>query len=177
VRCHRTATRGWIRSGWCDQGSRDRHNESMSCAIAWRPGVARHSVKDRLHRVTTSRHQVVTAHTKLSKPLGGLGPALGLMTLAESLPRWDDPAMVQGPVSQPHCEGTVVVHEDRSLTCTNSDCNIFVAVDSMVSWHARFLACRAVFTENGCPRCAGTRMTSRQRPPDQHTRGDSPQES
>jgi len=52
------------------------------------------------------------------------------------------------------CDGTVIVHQDRSLTCSNSSCTVMAAVEAVTSWHQRFVACRQVFGEEGCPRCS-----------------------
>jgi hypothetical protein len=54
----------------------------------------------------------------------------------------------------PGCDGTVIVHEDRTFTCTNNNCSVLASADTTVSWHTRFLACQSVFTDEGCPRCS-----------------------
>jgi len=54
-----------------------------------------------------------------------------------------------------HCNGTVVVHEDRSFTCTSEACPVAAMVAAVVSYHTRFVPCRSAFAEHGCPRCSG----------------------
>jgi hypothetical protein len=51
------------------------------------------------------------------------------------------------------CNETVIVHDDRSFTCSNNDCTITASVEVVVSFHTSFVACRSVFAQGGCPRC------------------------
>jgi len=51
------------------------------------------------------------------------------------------------------CDGTVIVHEDRSFTCSNGRCRVTRSVAAVLSYHTRFVPCRSVFAQSGCPRC------------------------
>jgi len=66
----------------------------------------------------------------------------------------DDEPVLSTRGTYPSCDGTVIVHEDRTFTCTNSSCTVLASADATVSWHTRFLACRSVFTDEGCPKCS-----------------------
>jgi len=57
---------------------------------------------------------------------------------------------------RPPCDGTIIVHEDRTFTCSNETCTVTASVDATISWHTRFSACRSVFSDEGCPRCSRT---------------------
>jgi len=57
-----------------------------------------------------------------------------------------------------HCGGTVLVHDDRGLTCTDAACCVGASVEATVSFHSSFVACSDVFSEAGCPRCVASRF-------------------
>ena len=61
--------------------------------------------------------------------------------------------MLSGPTSSGTCDGMVIVHDDRTFTCSNGDCTVTTPAEALISTHSRFFACRSVFTESGCPRC------------------------
>ncbi len=50
------------------------------------------------------------------------------------------------------CDGVVVVHEDRTYTCTEIDCEAAESRIVALSRHATFLACRDVLGDD-CPVC------------------------
>jgi len=51
------------------------------------------------------------------------------------------------------CEGTILVHDDRSCTCTEAACESSESRLVAISRHAWFLACRDVLGAE-CPVCA-----------------------
>jgi len=55
------------------------------------------------------------------------------------------------------CEGTVVVHEDSSYTCTDDACGASGSTFAALSRHSWFLACRDALGE-GCPVCERVRL-------------------
>jgi hypothetical protein len=50
------------------------------------------------------------------------------------------------------CDGVIVVHENRTYTCTAIDCNASESIIVALSRHVSFLACRDVLGD-GCPVC------------------------
>jgi len=54
------------------------------------------------------------------------------------------------------CEGTILVHEDGSCTCTDAGCQASTSRIVAMSRHAWFLACRDVLGP-GCPVCGVAR--------------------
>ena len=52
------------------------------------------------------------------------------------------------------CDGTVIVHDDRSFTCSNDVCTRTASDAVLVAFHGRFVPCARVFAEGGCPRCS-----------------------
>jgi len=61
--------------------------------------------------------------------------------------------VLMGAANVEHCGGTVIVHDDRTFTCSNGLCVVAASVEAIVSRHVRFVACRKVFGEEGCPKC------------------------
>jgi hypothetical protein len=58
-----------------------------------------------------------------------------------------------GRVPQPpSCDGTVVVHEDATYTCTDDRCGASESTFAALNRHSWFLACRDALGE-GCPIC------------------------
>lgn len=57
--------------------------------------------------------------------------------------------------SHQHCSGTVLVHDDRSFTCSQDACSVTGSVEAVITDHSRFIPCRSVSPE-GCPRCTGS---------------------
>lgn len=57
--------------------------------------------------------------------------------------------MKRGPLS---CGGTVIIHEDRAVTCTEIDCYFIGIAQKMTTCHVSFAPCREVF--DSCPRCS-----------------------
>jgi len=55
------------------------------------------------------------------------------------------------------CEGTIVVHEDASCTCTEGDCGASGSRFGTLTSHSWFLACRAALGDN-CPICQPVRL-------------------
>jgi len=50
------------------------------------------------------------------------------------------------------CEGVIIVHEDRTYTCTQVGCDASESRIVALSRHASFLACRDVLGDD-CPIC------------------------
>lgn len=55
------------------------------------------------------------------------------------------------------CGGTVIVHMDRAMTCTEVDCHFAGTGGNMTLQHASFVPCRLVF--ESCPRCGAVEAT------------------
>ena len=62
----------------------------------------------------------------------------------------DDPETMHSSV---HCAGTIIVHVDRSLTCTDGECRVPPTRAHVVSGHAWFLPCHSLDQTQVCPRC------------------------
>jgi len=60
---------------------------------------------------------------------------------------------MERPSESGWCNGTVVVHDDRTFTCTDRACPDQAPIAVVVSAHARFLSCHNVFLDATCPRC------------------------
>jgi len=54
------------------------------------------------------------------------------------------------------CEGTVLVHEDGSYTCTDGDCEASGSRLVAMSRHTWFVACRVALGAD-CPMCEAVR--------------------
>ena len=39
------------------------------------------------------------------------------------------------------CDGTVIVHDDRSSTCSNDVCTMTASNEAIVAFHGRFVPC------------------------------------
>lgn len=50
------------------------------------------------------------------------------------------------------CDGVLIVHLDRTTTCTNTDCVAPALIRCIVDLHSTFVPCRAIDSQ-GCPRC------------------------
>lgn len=59
-----------------------------------------------------------------------------------------------GASPRSQCGGTVIIHVDGAVTCTNPECGL-VAGSEFVHSHTRFVPCAAVFVDEPCPPCAG----------------------
>jgi len=51
------------------------------------------------------------------------------------------------------CSGTVTIHRDNAMTCTNPDCPRHVTRDTWFGLHSNFLSCAAVHGPRGCSDC------------------------
>jgi len=62
--------------------------------------------------------------------------------------------MLRAPESVGACDGIVIVHDDRTFTCSNTDCAVTTSAEAVIALHSRFYACRSAFAPRGCPKCA-----------------------
>lgn len=56
------------------------------------------------------------------------------------------------------CAGTVIVHSDRTMTCTDPDCPI-PAGAAFMAHHVVYVACNSLGHDEPCPRCASVACT------------------
>lgn len=61
--------------------------------------------------------------------------------------------MYQETQRHAHCGGVLIVHQDRTATCSWLDCPASGLFERMVDAHATFVPCRDVFVAPPCPRC------------------------
>jgi hypothetical protein len=60
---------------------------------------------------------------------------------------------MRAPLDPGWCNGTVIVHDDRTFTCTDLACAVQAPTAVVVSVHARFLSCHHAFCDATCPHC------------------------
>jgi len=54
---------------------------------------------------------------------------------------------------RPRCDGTLIIHLDRTATCTNESCPAPQMVERMIDYHSMFIPCSEAFDAARCPRC------------------------
>jgi len=54
------------------------------------------------------------------------------------------------------CDGVLIVHLDKTTTCTNLDCPAPDVFEHMVDAHMKFVGCTNAFDFADCPHCGPT---------------------
>lgn len=52
-----------------------------------------------------------------------------------------------------HCGAVLVIHRDRTATCSAVECPASELFERMVDAHASFAPCEDLFDASACPRC------------------------
>ncbi|GEM_PF-3157391 len=59
-----------------------------------------------------------------------------------------------------HCGAVLIVHQDRTATCSDVGCPAVGLFERMLDAHTTFVPCRAVFDSQACPRCKASAVTA-----------------
>lgn len=52
-----------------------------------------------------------------------------------------------------HCSGVLIIHGDKSVTCTAHECRDLRMIEQMIDAHSMFVPCHSAFGSQGCPAC------------------------
>jgi len=55
------------------------------------------------------------------------------------------------------CSGVLIIHGDRSVTCTSHDCGDLRMIEQLIDAHSMFVPCNSAFGSKGCPACEARR--------------------